>query len=92
MKKNRFNNFYLSYIGKSKSNILKVIIPMLIFVICIAIYITKISTALNAEKNNEDGIETVIIPKAKSNFEIKLFGNIQNVREIVLDNLNNSRY
>lgn len=91
MKRNRFNNFYMSYIGKSKFSILKVIIPILVFVICLAIYVAKISTALSMEKNNEDGIKTVMLPNAKSDYEIKLISNIHSIEEEVLDSYNSLR-
>ena len=63
-----------------KSKIFKLIIPLLVFTICLSIYLTKNSIALSKNENDET-IETVTIP----NDNLNGIGLINKLNSVKLD-------
>ena len=63
-----------------RNKVTKLIVPLLIFVICLAVYITKQSIALSKNENRKDETEIVVLPNEKSNVKIGLIDKLKSIK------------
>ena len=74
MRKKYFNVF-----RNKQTSTLRVLIPILLFIICLTVCALQSSIALSTENNNEE-IETVIVPNEGNGVEIDLINKLKSIK------------